>query len=237
MIRVVKVARLLGACALAAALLGCSTTKHHRADGMVSASGLGRGATVLLMEPDIQLSELLASGVQEPRLDWTQAARVHVDQAIDAALAQREARVARFVESTEPELRERQRQLILLNGAVGTSILINRYVGNNGLPHKGGAFDWTLGRGARELDGAARYALFVFLHDSYATGTRKALAAGLMLVGVGVSLGQQIGFASLVDLDDGRIVWFNLLSAQSGDLRNPTDAAAAVGQLLDGVPL
>ncbi len=229
-------ARLFSILALTAALLGCSATKHHRADGLAAASGLGRGATVLLVEPDIQLSELLASGVQEPRLDWTQAARVHVDQAIDAALAEREARVARFVEAAAPELRERQRQLILLNGAVGTSILLHRYVGNT-LPHKGESFDWTLGRGARALDEKARYALFVFLHDSYATGTRKALAAGLMLVGVGVSLGQQVGFASLVDLEDGRVVWFNLLSAQSGDLRNPTDAAAAVAQLLEGVPL
>jgi len=236
MIRAATVVRLLGALALTAALLGCSSTKHHRADGLAAATGLGRGATVLLVEPDIELGELLASGVQEPRLDWTQAARVHVEQALDAALAQREARVAPYLEAADPELRERQRQLILLNRAVGTSILLNKYVGN-GLPHKGEAFDWTLGPGARALDAQARFALFVFLHDSYATGGRKALAAGLMLVGVGVSLGQQVGFASLVDLHDGRVVWFNLLSAQSGDLRNPTDAAAAVTQLLDGIPL
>lgn len=229
-------ARFFSALALTAALLGCSSTRNHRADGFSAATGLGRGEKVLLVEPNIELTELLASGVEEARADWTLAARAHVSQAVAAALAQREAKVGTYNEATEAALLERQRQLILLNRAVGTSILLNRYVGN-GLPHKGNAFDWTLGPGARVLDADARYALFVFLHDSYATSGRKALAAGLMLVGVGVSLGQQLGFASLVDLSDGRVVWFNLLSAQSGDLRNAPDAAAAVNQLLDGLPL
>ena len=58
-----------------------------------------------------------------------------------------------------------------------------------------------------------------------------------MVFGIGVSLGQQVGFASLVDLNDGRVVWFNLLNSATGDVRNAEGAKAAVAMLLDGVPL
>ncbi len=223
---------LLGALLLAA----CAQTRHHRADGVAAQAALGRGAEVLIVEPDIELSELLGSGVQQPRADWTQAARTHVESAIDAELGRRGARLSQYRQPQDPELAGRQRQAILLHEAVGTSILIHRHFGVP-LPHKGKAFDWTLGPGVRALDPDARYALFVFVRDSYASGGRKAMMAVGLLLGVGVSLGQQIGFASLVDLNDGRVVWFNLLSSQTGDLRDAEGAKAAVAKLLDGVPL
>jgi hypothetical protein len=49
--------------------------------------------------------------------------------------------------------------------------------------------------------------------------------------------GQQLGVATLVDLRTGQVVWFNLLAKQSGDLREPGGADAAVAQLLGGMPL
>lgn len=230
--RPVRSLLLLGALLLAA----CAQTRHHRADGVTAQAALGRGADVLIVEPDIELSELLGSGVQQPRADWTTAARGHVDAAIADELERRGAGLTHYRPPQDPELAQRQRQAILLHEAVGTSILIHRHFGV-ALPHKGKAFDWTLGPGVRALDPAARYALFVFVRDSYASGGRKAMMAVGLLLGVGVSLGQQIGFASLVDLDDGRVVWFNLLSSQTGDLRDAEGAKASVMKLLDGVPL
>ncbi|GMU42263.1 MAG: hypothetical protein DYH17_09690 [Xanthomonadales bacterium PRO6] len=223
---------ILGALLLAA----CAQTRHHRADGVVEQAALGRGANVLLVEPDIELTELLGSGVQQPRADWTQTARGHVDDALRAALQQRGAGLTVYHAPQDPELAARQRQSILLHQAVGTSILLHRHL-NVPLPHKGKAFDWGLGPGVRSLDRDARYALFVFIRDSYASSGRKAMMAVGLLLGIGVSLGQQIGFASLVDLDDGRVVWFNLLNAQTGDLRDAEGATASVAKLLDGVPL
>lgn len=217
-------------------LSACAQTRHHRADGVVERAALGRGAEVLVVEPDIELTELLTSGVQQPRADWTASARGNVQQALDAALTQRQARLTHYRIPQDPVLRDRQRQAILLHEAVGMSILLHRHIGIP-LPHKGKAFDWTLGPGVRALNPTARYALFVFLRDSYATGARKAVMAVGLLFGVGISLGQQIGFASLVDLNDGRVVWFNLLNAQTGDLRDADGAAASVAKLLDGVPL
>ncbi len=217
-------------------LSACAQTRHHRADGVLEQAALGRGSTVLIVEPDIELTELVGSGMQQPRADWTAAARAHVDTALSAALQIRQAQVTRYHEPQDPQLAERQRQAILLHEAVGTSILLHRHF-NVPLPHKGQAFDWTLGPGVRALDKDARYALFVFVRDSYASGGRKAMMAVGMLLGVGVQLGQQIGFASLVDLNDGRVVWFNLLNSQTGDLRDAQSAGAAVDKLLDGVPL
>jgi hypothetical protein len=49
--------------------------------------------------------------------------------------------------------------------------------------------------------------------------------------------GFQSGFASLVDLRTGKIVWFNRVLSVDGDLRNPDDARDTVGELLQGLPL
>ncbi len=216
--------------------IGCTQTRSHRADGMAQAQGIARGATVVLVQPDIEVSELLANGVQELRADWTTSAKALVEAELAAALEQRSAKVQGYAPASDAALLAAQRQIILLHRAVGVSILLHQFAGMP-LPHKMGAFDWSLGPGARVIDPDARYALFVTVRDSYATSGRKALMAGLMLVGVGLSLGEQFGFASLVDLNDGRVVWFNVLTAQRGDLRNPTDAKAAVSELLEGAPL
>lgn len=222
--------------ALLIMLAACAQTRHHRADGIEEQASLGRGTEVLVVEPDIELTELLGSGVQQPRADWTEAARSHIDHALSEALAAKQARLTHYRESQDVDIAARQRQSILLHQAVGMSILLHRHFGVR-LPSKGEHFDWSLGPSVRTLDPEARYALFIFMRDSYATDGRKALMALGMLIGAGVSLGQQIGFASLVDLNDGRVVWFNLLNSQTGDLRDATSAAEAVAKLLDGVPL
>ena len=188
-------------------LAGCTQTRHFRADESAVAPA-ARGAEVLIVEPDVELAELLVSGIQEPRADWTKAAREHLDASLAALLAERGVRTRRWQAAEDPELAARQRQHLLLHEAVGTSILIHRYA-HVPLPSKGQAFDWTLGPGARTLDPEARYALFVYVRDSYASAGRKAMLA-LTLLGVGV---------------------------QPGDLRNAEDALASVRALLDGAPL
>ena len=57
------------------------------------------------------------------------------------------------------------------------------------------------------------------------------------LLGVGIAGGSQIGYASLVDLNDGRIVWFNDLRRASGDLREAEPAKETVEVLLKGFPV
>lgn len=216
-------------------LSACAQTQHVRPANVRADAALGRGADILIVEPDVEISELLASGLQEVRADWTEAARTHVSAALDGLLADRGASTRHFNYADANDIAQAQRQIVLLHEAVGQSVLMHRYIGVV-LPSKGDAFDWTLGSGARQLDPTARYALFVYLRDSHASAGRKAMLA-LSLIGVGVSLGQQIGFASLVDLNDGRLVWFNLLLSPTGDLRTADAARKAVDLLLDGAPL
>src|SRR5262245_42254400 len=197
-------------------------------------------ARVLLMPPDIELYELLASGMQEPRAEWTAAAKSNVDAAIGDVLRPQKAEILPYVAPAgDPVAERRHTQLIKLHDAVGYSILVYLYGGPNQLPIKKDHFDWTLGSEASLLgrEYGADYALFVFMRDSYSSDGRKAMMIGLALLGIGVSGGTQIGFASLVDLKTGDIVWFNRLISTVGDLRTPEPARDAVEQLLDEDPL
>jgi len=83
----------------------------------------------------------------------------------------------------------------------------------------------------------ADYALFVYSHDAYGTAGRKVmqfLAAGLL--GVGLQAGVDQGYAGLVDLKTGDLVWFNLDPASGGDPRNAEGAAKRVRELLTAFP-
>ena len=55
-------------------------------------------------------------------------------------------------------------------------------------------------------------------------------------LGVGLVGGQQIGFASLVDLTTGEVVWFNHLHSTAGDLRTSEPAKKTVALLMSGLP-
>ena len=107
------------------------------------------------------------------------------------------------------------------------------------LPAKGGAFDWSLGPGVSEIaeDYDADYGLFVFYRDEQASGGRIALAViAAAATGAYMNTGGEYGFASLVDLRSGDLVWFNVVGAGSGELRDPTGAAAAVETLFEDMP-
>jgi hypothetical protein len=228
----------IGGILLPALLAACTQTDSlSKSEGFQRPSGIAR---VLLMPSDIELYELLASGLQEPRAQWTEAAKRNVDAAIADLLRPENAELLPYVAPVgDPAAERRHTQLLKLHDAVGASILLYQYGGFNQLPGKAGRFDWTLGSGAsqlqREFD--ADYALFVYMRDSYSSEGRKAMMIGLALLGIGVSGGTQVGFASLVDLRSGDIVWFNRLISSVGDLRTPEPAHDAVEELLSGQPL
>jgi hypothetical protein len=58
----------------------------------------------------------------------------------------------------------------------------------------------------------------------------------MALLGAFTTGGEQMGYASLVDLETGRIVWFNDLQRMTGDLRDPQAAAETVEALLKAFP-
>ena len=190
------------------------------------------GKRVVLIDPDVELSELTAGGMTEARADWTATGKGFIKTDIASTLESKgiETTVADSVTDTH------EAQLIKLHGVVGRGILLNTALK---LPTKKDNFDWTLGPGVAALRDHYHgdYALFVYVRDSYTTAGRALIMLGAAMVGVGVQGGQQIGFASLVDLRTGRIVWFNQLVSASGSLKEEKPAADTVKHLLDGLPL
>jgi hypothetical protein len=198
------------------------------------------GTKVLLMPLDVELAEMSAGGMLDPKADWTENAKAHMLTALDKEAVGRGISFVKLGEPAEgtPEA-DLFNQLEALHGAVGKSILIHEYMDGAKLPSKNGQFDWTLGTGAAQLGKAydTDYALFLYVRDSYTSAGRAAamfLAAALF--GVYMQGGTQLGFASLVDLKTGNVVWFNRLARGAGDLRTEAPAEETVKTLLTSFP-
>lgn len=202
----------------------------------VKASGFERldpAARIVLMPLDVELYSISAGGVPEPQAQWTEAAAEH----IRAAIRLRESKWGQSVSQIDAH-DPRVIELNHLHGAVAGAVAQHHYLPLLRLPTKAERLDWELGSDTawlRELTGAD-YALFVFVRDSYATAERKATIIVAALLGVGLGGGVQIGFASLVDLRQGQIVWFNRLVRASGDLREAQPAEESVAALLQAFP-
>lgn len=188
---------------------------------------------VLVMTPSVDLNILSAAGIPEPREDWSVSGRDnlaanlatfvqgknHTPSALDPATAM-EGRVG---------------QIIRLHEAVGGALMQRGM-----LPTQRNRFEWTLGEGVRELGAAhnADYALFVGAYGTYASAGRVAAMVAFSLLGVGIPLGTQVAYASLVDLRTGNVIWFNtIVAAPNQDMRDPEGARSLVENLLRSAPL
>jgi hypothetical protein len=227
---------LLLACAGAAAAASKNRVATDANGQPVHVSGSG-----VMIEPDIELSEVLAGGVQEPRREWSEHARqlypTEVHRRLQAGGVQ--ALPDYDVPDTLPA-ETRLGQVLRLNEAVSMSILSYTASGNQLATKPRNGLDWTLGPGVEELRKVtgADYALFTYIRDSYASSGRKALRiAGLLLLGGDVGGGSQVGVTTLVDLRTGQVVWFNYLARQTGDLRDEAGARKTVEDMLRGLPL
>ena len=218
------------------ALAGCEVASFYTKEKLERGN---KTAYVLLMTPDVQLGEVTAGGLVEPNAEWTAIAEKHVVAALKEQLAKRKSRLVlyRSPKADTPKARIHT-QLIKLHDAVGSSILLHKFA-SPPLPTKEDKFDWTLGPQARIVghEYGADYALFVYLRDTYTSPGRVAVMVLAAVLGVGVPGGTQIGFASLVDLKTGDVLWFSRLARASGDLRTPSAAAESVETLLKDFPL
>ena len=226
--------------ALALGFAGCTQTKSFVHD-QVPPRPAG-GVEVLLLEPDIELSEISVGGIAFPKADWTERGRANVNAALVQIMEQKNARLVYYEGPADAPPEHPYNQILKLHEAVGNAILNHKYRNNAllTLPTKKDKFDWTLGPDVQQLREVydADYALFVYFRDSFATGGRMAMMVVVgALTGVVVPGGIQVGYASLVDLDSGDILWFNVLFSEAGDLRDPADAAKATEELLDQLPL
>ena len=219
-------------------LSACVQTKTHRSESkFVRPSG---SVDVLLMPPDVELFELTVGGLLKPMAEWSETGRRNVIAALEDNLSGRDATLVPYASESDAGLdfKSEHVQLVKLHDAVGGTIILHTLAETTALPTKK-TFDWSLGSGARVLadEYNADYALFVTMRDSFASGGRAALIVFGAILGVGIRGGSQYGFASLVDLRTGEIVWFNQLASGTGDLRKPESAQGACRQLLTEFPL
>jgi len=220
--------------ALLAIFAGCATSQNvQQIDRLESVK---ENPHVILMPPDIRYYLLTAGGVSEPHAEWTEAAQANFTTAIgnfaeaigtDLTIVDRNNLGATHIEYEK------------LHSAVGLTILQHQF-GMFKLPSKGNGavFDWSLGPEISALadEHDADYGLFVYYRDYQASGGRVAFAVLAAAAGVGVATGSEHGFASLVDLRTGDVVWFNVVNVGAGELRDEASAAATVDALFKDIP-
>ncbi len=213
-------------------LSGCATTTNvQKIDQLES---IGDDPRIVLMPPDIRYYLLTASGIPEPNAEWTEAAKTNFSKAL---LDYAETIGANVKTISADNMSPDEIQYETLHSAVGLTLLTHHF-GYVPLPSKAGNFDWSLGPGVSAIadNHEADYALFVYYRDYQASGGRVAFAILAAAAGVGMSTGSEHGFASLVDLKTGDIVWFNVVTAGRGELRNADDAAMTVSALFKDIP-
>ena len=227
-------------------LTACVQTRQYADTQFTPPSG---DYKLLVMRPDVTVGSVTTGGLVEPRADWTETARVKLLAALKAQQAGRGGNVMILErrDSLPGISAETIAELERLHNAVGNSIALHKYLGENLPTKRGKGLDWTLGEQAIALGQRTGmdYALFMHAEDSFASTGRVALQvlgiAGCFVGFCAPNIGGagQFAYASLVDLRSGKVVWFNVVIAGSqvpgisfGNLRTPEGAAQMVDRLL-----
>jgi hypothetical protein len=198
-------------------------------------SHLPKNSVVVVMQPDVELFSISVGGVTEPKAAWTEAAVNHSIKSIDGNMAKIGLTVRHLSESDSDDLAE----VNSLHAAIARSIALHHMTGGKlALPTKNGKLDWSLGEAVAPLRDKAGsdYALFTWVRDTYSSGERKATMFALALLGFRLQGGIQQGYASLVDLRTGQVLWFNQLARGIGDLREEGPANESISALLKNFP-
>ena len=228
--------------AFALAFAAISTSALAQEKGAVregfSADSL-RGQKILLFRPSVWVGSQSTGGMDEPNADWTAQSRDLIATEIKRRQGEFDNELVAEPELVGPDAMVFSSHRALFNSVVHSVVTYQFFKGNRLPTRKNKAFDWTLGGGTKRIADltGARYGLFVNTHDAYGSFGRKAfqiLAAGL--VGAGVKSGVHKGYAGLVDLETGNLVWLNADEAMGGDVRDADGMRKRVGQLLEDFP-
>lgn len=198
-----------------------------------------KGQKILLFRPSIWVGEQATGGTPEPNADWTAQARDLLTRELRRRQADFNNELIEEPDFTGPDAAVVSAHRALF-GAVANSVMTYQFFPGNRLPtRKNKPFEWALGDGTRQIAAltGSRYGLFITVHDEYGSLGRKMfqfLAAGL--VGASVQSGVHQGYAGLVDLETGQLLWLNADGAMGGDVRDEAGMRKRVGQLLEDFP-
>ena len=190
---------------------------------------------ILLMPIDIEICELSLAGLCEPKADWTQNSRENIILGFKEILKTRNASLVKFKTKI---INDSINQIIKLHTQTGHEIINNEY-GQFKMPTKE-EFNWSIGKKVNLLnfEHKSDYALFLFFRDQYSSQERVvySILTAVLFPGVIPIGGRQVAFASLVDLKNGDIVWFNGYYRSYGDVRDFENAKKTLGKLFEQFP-
>ena len=192
---------------------------------------------ILVFRPDVAVGEQSTGGMNEPNAEWTEQAR----KELDAALQRNMSGVSNELVNM-PELAGDDASVLAdyqaLFQAVTNAVIAHKLFPGNRLPTKKEQFDWTLGPGIGRLGevGGGEYGLFIYTYDSYGSAGRKAAQLVGAMFGFGITSGVHIGYAGLVDMKSGDLVWINADVQMGGDVRDAEGADKRIKQLLEEFP-
>lgn len=222
----------------AAAISGTAQAQEKRAvkPGFTLAPGTVK---ILLLRPRIRVGAQSTGGMMEPNADWTDKAKAN----IAAALAAQQSGLGNQIVTADEPVGDDAQKLAdyrALFSTVAEAVITYQFFVGNRLPTKKreGSFIWSLGPDVKDIPGAAGadYALFINTEDQYGSTGRKVAQLFAAAAGIGITSGVHKGYAGLVDLKTGDLVWLNADGQMGGDVRVPDGAARRVQQLLEGFP-
>lgn len=196
-----------------------------------------RPARILIFRPEIKVGEQTTAGLFQPNAEWNAAARKALTDALLAAKSALRFEVTLHDEDAESDSALLADYRALFRVIVGAAIRHKLFAGDP-LPNKVSGLDWTLGSGVAQIapGSNADYGLFLFSHDGFESAGRKAAQLVASLMGARDAPGSHLGYAALVDLASGDLVWLNVDLKATGDVRTPEGAAIRIEQLLAGLP-
>jgi hypothetical protein len=204
-------------------LSACTSVRTKTMADIGVDAAIGKGKTVVLLDADVRLSEILAGGVEEPRVEWSETAAALMRDGLQAEMKRRgvtlieDAPKASHVESEGPanvanavndalatkdfeavsntHESERLQQVRRLASVVGMSVWMHGLIDREGLPTKKQRLEWTIGPGAKLLANhyKADYAMLTFVRDSYASSGTKALKVLGLATALAFGVGANVG--------------------------------------------
>lgn len=191
---------------------------------------------ILLMPVDIEICELTLAGMCEPSASWTQNSRENIITSFEEILNKRNAILKKY--NMNEQQNDEIIQVIKLHTQIGQEIINNEY-GPYELPTKK-EFNWTLGKKVKLLKKKYKsdYAIFIFFRDQYSSTERIIynIVTAVLFPGIIPIGGSQIAFASLVNLNNGEVTWFNGYYRSFGDVRDLENARDTVNKLFEEFP-
>lgn len=233
--------------AVAAVYAAISFTPAHGQERSAVKQGFelasNSGKKILIFRPSVSVGSQSTGGMFEPNSEWTEQAKANIQVALEDMQARLGNEVVEAPTAYGADAQAVEEHMALF-AAVSQAVIEYQFFVGNRLPtkkrdNKAEIFDWSLGTGVARLPGAegADYALFIYNKDAYGSTGRKILQVlALMGPGIGVTSGEHVGYAGLVDLKTGDLVWLNADGAMGGDVREVDGSQKRVRQLLEDFP-